>query len=141
MFDKLYQSFPVGASLPEIFGNPVAKVALVPPLRRNRIGILLNLFISHCAQLFLKRSEIQPASPETAIENVLIEKPKGFSLIRHSPRFRRSPNDWQGQKRKSLLVVVNSKSIRARPKVGIHGTPIRVLNQRVESKNVRGLIS
>ena len=140
MFNELYQSFPVFASLAQILNNPVAKIAFVPPFRRNGVGIPLNLRVRQRAEFLFEWSEIQPTATQTPVKNMLFEKLETLGLFCTQPRLGRSADNRQGQKRKCLLVVVNAKAIRTRPKIWIHCPPICVLNQRVESKYVRCLI-
>src|ERR1017187_10486090 len=105
MFNELYQSFPVFASLAQIFHHLVAKITLAPPRRRNGVGITLNLSVRQPAELFLERAEIQPAAAQAAVKYMLFQKLKTFWLFRRLPRFGRPANDRQAQKRKRLLMV------------------------------------
>ena len=89
----------------------MAKVTLIPPLRRNRINISSNLFIRKRAKFFFKRSQVQRPSPDADIENVLFEKSETRAMVRNQPRLRRAADDRQGQKRERLLVVVNAEPI------------------------------
>jgi hypothetical protein len=105
MFNELYQSFPVFASLDQIFHQLAAKITLAPPRRRNGVGISLNLPVRQPAELFLERAEIQPSAPQARVKYMLFQKLKSFWLFRRLPRFGRSADDWPGQKRKRLLMV------------------------------------
>ena len=98
MFDKLYQGFPVFASLAQIFNHLIAEIVFVPPLRWNGRCMPLNLLIRQLAQLFLERAEVQAASAQAPVKDVLFEKLKTFGLFRRLPRFGRSANDGPGQK-------------------------------------------
>ena len=78
MFDKLYQSFPVFASLAQIFNQLVAKIALAPPRRRNGIGISLNLSVCQLAEFFFKRAKIQPTAAQTTGKIYAVRETESF---------------------------------------------------------------
>jgi len=54
VFNIIYQSLALLASLAEIRGNLLAKTAQTPPLRRNGVNIASNLLPRKGAEFFFK---------------------------------------------------------------------------------------